>query len=143
MKPLPHRYQVSASGGPAGNIPVQSPGLPDLETDAPAQFGGSGEHWSPETLLVAAVANCFVLTFRALSRHAGAEWEDLRVDAEGELDKTESGLRFTHFRLSVELRAANGAGPEKLEQLLEKSERQCLITNSLTAESEISIAITA
>lgn len=141
MKSLPHRYQASANGGPSGTIPVRSPGLEQLETDAPAEFGGSGEYWSPETLLVAAVANCFILTFRALSRRAGAEWEDLWVDAEGDLDKTQYGLRFTHFRLEVRLRPADDTDPAELHELLEKAERQCLITNSLTAESEIRIAI--
>jgi organic hydroperoxide reductase OsmC/OhrA len=31
------------------------------------QLGGPGGQWSPETLLVAAAAECFILTFRAVA----------------------------------------------------------------------------
>src|SRR5688572_29896664 len=66
MSSYPHHYAASASTLPEGVVSLESPGLPALSTAAPAQFGGPGDHWSPETLCVGAVANCFVLTFRSV-----------------------------------------------------------------------------
>ncbi len=138
MQGLPHYYTASASGGPDGLIPLQSPGLEDLNTDAPAEFGGSGDYWSPETLLVGAVANCFILTFRALSRKAGLKWTNLRVSAEGTLDKSADGLRFSEFVITAHL-DSHESDPATVRTLLEKSKKHCLITNSLTGDCELRI----
>jgi hypothetical protein len=35
---------------------------------APAEFGGPGDQWSPESLLAGAIASCFALTFRFVAR---------------------------------------------------------------------------
>ncbi|MEA5446617.1 OsmC family protein [Gammaproteobacteria bacterium AB-CW1] len=136
MQSLPHVYKASASGGPDGPMPLDSPGLATLDTDAPAEFGGSGDYWSPETLLVGAVANCFILTFRALSRHAKLEWTSLAVAVEGTLNKTDSGLRFTHFEIRVQGDESMG---EAHHAVLENAKKHCLITNSLLAECSLRI----
>jgi len=43
-------------------------GLPDLRLEAPSDFGGPGDAWSPEHLLLVAVQSCFLLTLRAVAR---------------------------------------------------------------------------
>ena len=63
MQDFPHHYGVAAQGNVEGTIELSSPGVPDLESAAPAEFGGPGDKWSPETLLSAAVADCFILSF--------------------------------------------------------------------------------
>jgi organic hydroperoxide reductase OsmC/OhrA len=65
-QPYPHTYEASASAEPTGAVAVASPRLETLRTAPPAEFGGPGDRWTPESLLVAAVANSFVLTLRAL-----------------------------------------------------------------------------
>lgn len=136
MQAMPHHYRVSAEGGAEGLIELDSPGLDRLKTDAPGEFGGSGDCWSPETLLVGAVANCFILTFRALARKAGLAWSGLTVNADGCLDRTGTGIRFTRFEIVARLRL--GGGDEgTARRLLEKAEQHCLITNSLSAESDL------
>ena len=83
MHPYPHRYTVSASGSPVGNVRVTATGLPDIQTAPPAEFDGPGDVWSPESLLCASIADCFILTFRAIARASKFEWSDLscRVEA--------------------------------------------------------------
>jgi organic hydroperoxide reductase OsmC/OhrA len=81
MHPYPHRYRVTASAESAGRVTVGSPGLSSLETAPPPEFGGPDGLWSPETLLCAAVADCFILTFRAVARAARFEWQELRLAA--------------------------------------------------------------
>src|SRR5579875_1806473 len=123
MKALPHRYVVTAQGGAQGPVNLSSSQLAPLLSAAPAEFDGPGNLWSPETLLTAAVGDCFILTFRAIARASGLVWEDLTCVVEGVLDRVEVTLRV---RLN-----APGQDREKAQRLLEKAEKTCLITNSL------------
>ena len=89
MQELPHRYNVGAAAGPEGPVELSSPGVPDLASAPPAEFGGPGDKWSPETLLVAAVADCFILTFKAIARASRFDWSNLSCQVEGVLDREE------------------------------------------------------
>jgi len=131
MQPYPHRYSVSATMRGAEPIRLASPGLPELETAPPAEFDGPGDRWSPETLLVGAVVDCFLLTFRAVARASKYEWTDLRAEAEGVLDRVEGQVRFAEIRLRATLAAPAGADAALGERLLAKAEKACLISNSL------------
>ena len=107
--------------------------MPSLETAGPVEFGGPGDRWSPEALLVAAIADCFVLTFRAIARASKLEWQSLRCDASGTLDKVDRVTQFTHFDLQVELTIPADGDAAKASRLLHRAEHHCLITNSLKA----------
>ena len=137
MQDLPHHYIVSASAKSDSNVTLSSHGLDDLDTAGPPEFGGPGDVWSPETLLVGAVADCLILSFRATARAARLEWESLRCEATGTLDKVERVTQFTGFDISAELTVPAGGDVAKAERLLEKAERHCLITNSMKAESRL------
>ena len=65
MEPFPHRYRVKGRGQVTGDVELSADGLTTLRSASPAEFDGPGGRWSPETLLVGAVADCFILTFRA------------------------------------------------------------------------------
>lgn len=142
MQPFPHRYVASASGGASGEISVDSPGLSMLTTAAPAEFGGPGDLWSPETLLCAAVADCFVLTFRAIARASRFEWTALSCRVEGVLDRVDGGSRFVRFVTYATLQVDSGADATRAEALLAKAEHGCLVANSLTAARELVVVIT-
>jgi organic hydroperoxide reductase OsmC/OhrA len=134
MQNLPHYYIGVAMGATDGVVTVGAPGLPDLATAPPAEFGGPGDLWSPETLLVGAVADCFILTFRAVARAAHLDWHGIRCEAEGVLDRVERVTRFTKIHLSVILDLPPGSDRSIAQQAIEKAEKGCLITNSLNAE---------
>lgn len=79
MQAYPHRYHVHAAAETEGNVLLGSEGLPTLTTAAPPQYGGPGGQWSPETLLMAAAADCFILTFRAIATASKLAWGRLDV----------------------------------------------------------------
>jgi peroxiredoxin-like protein len=133
MHNLPHRYGVQADASDTGTVRLASAGLADLETAPPVAFGGPGDRWSPETLLVGAVADCFVLSFRAIARASSVGWSALHVEAEGVLDRVDGVTRFTEIRLRARLTLASGADPSKAQRALEKAERSCMISRSLVA----------
>jgi organic hydroperoxide reductase OsmC/OhrA len=144
MQPFPHRYHVRAAGGVAGDLELTAERLPVLRSASPAEFGGPGDRWSPETLLVGAIADCFILTFRAIAAASRLTWNNIDVGVTGTLDRVDRVTRFTHFDVAVDLSVAPGADTERARQLLEKAERGCLISNSLKAtialEAAVSIA---
>ena len=143
MKPLPHHYTAIAHAGFEGSVELQSPGLPSLESAAPAEYGGPGDRWSPETLLMAAVGDCFCLTFRAIARASRCDWVDLVCEVEGRLDRVERVTRFVEVRIRASLGLPAGADVEVGEKLLAKAEASCLITNSLDLEVELVTHVTA
>jgi len=134
MHPYPHLYRASAAGQPAGGVKVTSPELPDIETAPPPEFDGPGGVWSPETLLCASVADCFILTFRGVTRAAKFEWISLDCRVQGTLERVEGKSRFTKFSTLATLRVAAGSDIAKARSLLERAEHGCLIANSLTGE---------
>jgi organic hydroperoxide reductase OsmC/OhrA len=131
---FPHHYSVAATSTSAGNVDLSSPGLAPIESAAPAEFGGPGDLWSPETLLAAAVADCFILSFRAIARASKLDWTSLSCDVEGILDRVEKVTRFTEFNLRVVLDLPQGTDEQKSMRILEKAEHSCLITNSMTSK---------
>jgi organic hydroperoxide reductase OsmC/OhrA len=139
--PLPHRYRASARGAVAGNVTVAAPGLPDIETEAPPEFGGPEGFWSPETLLSAAVADCYILSFRAAARASKLAWSKLDVDVEAVLEHVEGVIRFTRVRISPRLGVPAGVDEATALAVLHKAKRMCLVTNSLTAECELATQV--
>ena len=137
MQDLPHHYRVRATAEGAANVTLSAAGLPDLETAGPPEFGGPGDVWSPETLLVGAVADCFILSFRAIARTAKLDWISLTCDAEGELDKVEKLTQFTGFKVRATLTIPANGNEKKAHTILEKAEKYCLITNSMKANSHL------
>lgn len=141
MQDFPHFYQVSASGGPEGEVSLGCEGIESIASAAPVQFGGPGDRWSPEELLVAAVADCFILTFRALASYSKLPWTSLDCDAQGKLERADGKPRFTEFSLRVRLVIPADADEERARGIAEKSEQNCLVTNSLSAATQLQIEI--
>jgi len=137
MQDLPHHYHVNASAEAEGNVTLKADDVPQLVTAPPAEFGGPGDQWSPETLLVGAVADCFILTFRAVARASKLEWSNLDCSAEGVLERVDRVTRFTSITVRATLTVAEGTDSAKAQRLMEKSEAACLITRSLLAETHL------
>lgn len=141
LKAFPHHYQVVASVGPDGEVLLASADLEPLHSAAPIEFDGPGNLWSPETLLVGAMADCFALTFRAVARTAGLPWLALRCEAVGTLERELGNSKFVAFTIHARLRVPAGADVEAAERALHRAEAGCLISNSLSGRRELAVAI--
>ena len=91
--------------------------------------------------LVASVANCYILTFRAVARASQSEWQALDVEVAGILNRVERVTRFTEFQIKVKLRLPGGADLHKAHRIAEKSESVCLVTNSLNGDKTLNVDI--
>jgi len=133
MHPYPHLYTVEARADATGDVEISGDKLPTLATAPPAEFDGPGDRWSPETLLCAAVADCFVLSFRSVARASRLDWTSLDCRATGTLDRVEGTSRFTEIVVAATLRVPTGTDQERASRLMAKAEHLCLISNSLLA----------
>ena len=143
MHPYPHHYVVRASAAPEGDVPVDADRLPTLQTAPPAEFDGPGDRWSPEALLCASVADCFLLSFRSIARASKLDWQGLECSVEGKLDRVDGKSRFTHMFVKATLRVPAGTDEARAVKLLEKAEHVCLVSNSLLAERHLESTVVA
>lgn len=141
MQALPHLYRAHASATQESNLTTGVENLPSLEVAPPLNFGGPGDKWSPEDLLMAAVADCLILSFRAVARASQLEWLNLECEASGTLDRIERKTRFTHIATRAKLTIPASMDSEKALKLLHKAEATCLISNSLSCACELECEI--
>jgi organic hydroperoxide reductase OsmC/OhrA len=141
MHPFPHRYVVSSTVTPEDPVVIASPGTPSLPTVTPPEFGGPGGLWSPETLLVGAVADCFAITFRGIARAQKMPWLSARVTCEGRLERPDRVTQFTRFDLHATLVLPPGVAREQAERVLARAEETCLVTRSLKGETHLRVTI--
>ena len=141
MQKFPHRYVVEATGDGFDDIELSSGSLPALRSAPPTEFDGPGDRWSPETLLVAAVAGCYLLTFRAVARASRVSWTWLRCHVSGTLESVDKAPQFTDVELSVRLSIPPTMDQEQARRALEKAERLCLISRSLKATTHLTCAV--
>ena len=141
MHPYPHVYKVGVTAASEGEVTLTSPGLANVPSTAPPEFGGPPGYWSPETLLAAAVADCFVLSFRAVARAGKLEWQSVSADVDAVLERVDGVTRFTSFTTRARLVIPAGGDAARARALMEKAEKVCLVSNSLTSarhlESEV------
>ncbi len=141
MQDYPHRYKVKSIGANSGNVMLKSPGLEPIDTAPPAEFGGPGNVWSPETLFAGAVADCYILSFRAISQARKFEWINLECDVDAILDKPERSAVFTQLIIKARLTIATGGDRAEAEKLMKRAKDICLVTNSMTAEKVLEVEV--
>lgn len=141
MQNYPHLYQATASAKTENAVQICGEGLTPIDSMPPEQFGGPGGMWSPETLLVAAVADCLILSFRAIARASHLNWQKLECDADGILDRVDGVTRFTRFDIRAKLTVPQGTDEHKAARLLAKAEAVCLVSNSLNAEKHLAVQV--
>jgi peroxiredoxin-like protein len=137
-----HKHRVVAwwSSGQTGL--AKSDSAPNaIHFAAPPQFGGLEGRWTPEDLFVSAVASCYTTTFHAIADSSKFEYNDLEVEAEGSVTKTESGYRFSGIVLRPSLTIPSEDGRERAVTLLEKARELCLVSRALATAQGFEIKI--
>jgi len=106
--------------------------VPVLPVAAPADFDGPGDAWSPEHMLLASVQACFLLTMRAVARVSQLPFIALDSTISGTVDKKDGAVRFTEIVIRPRLRVPPGTDHERALKILEKGEKACLVSASLS-----------
>ena len=149
QKPLKERYRenpesskltLTARGSEAGTPIACSVdlGRTTYEAQAHPGVGGAGTAACSGDLLLGALAACAQLTCQMVAAAMELAVDDVRVTVEGDLDlagtlgtSREAAVGFESIRLSVEIDAP-GLSAQELESLQEKTERYCVVLQTLT-----------
>lgn len=106
-------------------------GAADAEIGAPVEYGGRADTLNPEELLVASINSCLMLVFYHFAAKSALEIESYEADAEGTVEKTKNGLRFTGARVEARVKASGPDVAVNLAKAAELAERYCLVSNSV------------
>lgn len=136
---LQYSYHASAQWHRNGHSFVElEHGAPRIiHFSAPPEFGGEPGVWTPEHFLLAAVASCFIASFRAVAAASKWEFQGIEVSVDGLLEKDPGSFRFTTITLKPVLIVFGCDDIGRASHLLEKAERICLVTRSLSSRIEI------
>ena len=108
-------------------------------SSAPAYFGNA-ETVNPETLLLAALASCHMLTFLAIATKLGYQVQTYRDKAAGTLGKNADGrMAIIHCALKPDI-AFSGEKqptPDELRKLHASAHRNCFIANTISCPVEV------
>jgi organic hydroperoxide reductase OsmC/OhrA len=82
--------------------------------------------------LLAAVETCFLFTFRVIARLSKLDFERLDIDATRTVDREGGVTRFIDMVLRPRLTVPAGIDRRRALQVLENSEKRCLVSASLS-----------
>jgi len=103
-----------------------------------AELGGLQGRWTPEQLLLCALAGCFTTTFHDVARGAKFEFTDLEVEIEGSVRRSRTaGCNFTEILIRPRLTVQSEEQREAGLALLRRAKTLCMISRAITTPQTI------
>lgn len=133
-----HHYRIGAAwkSGRAGIAKCES--VPNaLHFSAPPHFGGIAGKWTPEDLLLTALASCYTSTFRALADYSKFKYADLEVEVLGNVQQIHQGYVFSEMFIRPALSIFHDKDHERARRLLEKTQELCLVRRALAVKHSL------
>jgi organic hydroperoxide reductase OsmC/OhrA len=98
-----------------------------------AELGGLDGRWTPEQLLLSALAGCFTTTFHDVARSAKFDYTDLEVEIEGSVRRNRTaGNVFNEILIRPRLTVHAEDQRETGLNLLRRTKSLCLISRAIT-----------
>ena len=142
MKEMQFPVSVRWRGGRLAH--ADRDGKERLQLATPPEFrGGLEGYWSPEDLLVAATASCFVLTLAAVAERREAPLLDATVTATGHMSRrNDHRFGFTVVELNAVLETVPG-GEDAVRAAAADAEERCLIEQALDVPVHVAVEVKA
>ncbi len=112
-----------------------------IHFSAPPEFGGLEGRWTPEHLLLTALASCFTTTFQAIAGYSKFEYTDLQVETEGTVRKDESGYNFREIVIRPTLTIPHEDSRDRAVNLLKKTKALCLVSKTLATPPTMELRV--
>jgi truncated hemoglobin YjbI/organic hydroperoxide reductase OsmC/OhrA len=113
------------------DLVVRAEGPGELEGSAARAFHGADDRWNPEQLLLAALAECHLLSYLQAATQSGVVVTGASVRAECVLAHDRDGGRITSATLFPEIWLADEDQRGAADALHEKAHEQCFIARSV------------
>jgi organic hydroperoxide reductase OsmC/OhrA len=130
-----HRFRVVAWWASGRTGIAKSGSAPNaIHFTSPPAFGGLEGRWTPEDLMLCALASCYTTTFQAVAESSKLEYTDLQVEVEGSIGKAETGYNFTEVVMHANLMIAQPEEAARAVKLLHKAGGLCLVSRALAVK---------
>lgn len=128
-----HRFRVVAWWASGRTGIAKTGSAPNaIHFTSPPAFGGLDGRWTPEDLLLCAIASCYTTTFRTLAENSKFEYTDLQVEVEGNIKKADTGYHFSEVLIRANLMIPQAEESALALRLLHKAEGLCLVSRALS-----------
>lgn len=98
-----------------------------------AELGGLQGRWTPEQLLLCALAGCFTTTFNDVARSVKFDYTDLEVEIEGSVRRSRTaGCNFNEILIRPRLTVNSEEQRETGLTLLRRTKAICMISRAIT-----------
>jgi len=128
-----YRVVASWSSGKSGLVNSDSASHA-IDFTAPPRFGGMEGRWTPEDLLLGAIAACYMTTFCALAEYSKLRYLGLIVEVRGTLRKADRGYFFGEIAIRPRLTLVEGEEQQRALRILQKAAGTCLVSRLLAVE---------
>jgi organic hydroperoxide reductase OsmC/OhrA len=105
-----------------------------IHVATPPAFGGEAGEWSPEHLFLNAVSSCFMATYLVFAKKSGFEISGFECETIGQVELVEGSYRFTTINVYPRIYIKDESLRAMAEIALEKTQKHCLISNSISAD---------
>ena len=138
----PHYYKVDVTWSKDRKGVMCSPELNGasntggcIEVATPPEFPkGIPGIWSPEHLYTASVSSCLMTTFLAIAENSKLDFVSFRCGSEGKLEQVDGKFIMSEVLLKPEVVIKDEKDYDRAIRVIQKSEANCLITNSIKAK---------
>jgi peroxiredoxin-like protein len=145
---MEHIYEMSVNWQADRKGVMDSPTLnTKIEVATPPQFPKGMEGiWSPEHLFIAAINSCLMTTFLSIAENSKLDFVGFNSKASGKLEMVNGKYMISQVILMPVVTISDEHQKERAERVLQKSEANCLISNSIKStivfKPEVKIAQT-
>lgn len=138
--PLFFKAVASASSHVSQNWSSSASDLSPIDCAIPAEFNGPGSGFSPEDLMMMAIMNCYIATFKVFAEHAKFSFSEIETSGVLEINRLSGGtVGVASAKIDVILKGVNDK--EKAKTLLEEARKNCLMSNALKTPAEFNFSI--
>jgi len=116
-------------------------GISPTEVGPPAVYGGDSQTLNPEEMFVASINTCIMLMFYYFAKKLKVEVSSYFSKAEGKVEKTKNGLRFTCVEVKAKVSLSDENQAEKIEEIAQLAEKYCLVSGSVACDVSYKIEV--
>jgi organic hydroperoxide reductase OsmC/OhrA len=92
-------------------------------------------------MFVASINSCIMLVFYHFAKKFKVEVLSYTSQAQGKVEKTKNGLRFTTVEVEAKVSFSNKNQAEKIEEIARLAERYCLVSGSVACPVEYKVEV--
>ena len=120
---------------------LSSEGKPDINVACPPEFGGHPNIWSPEDLFLASIEVCTMTSFLYLAARSKITINSYESKAKCSAKLVDGVFKLTDINIFIKIHAPSDYKKERIEKLLEKLPKICLVSNSIDGNLKLTSEI--